>query len=354
MGAKKSPVKSQKPLPGFQTKGYLTQEGWTTVSTLLNQGVSIRETARRCGVDPATVCYWKKRNYCPATSPMRNREGTVEGDSPKKRRQRMVKSLTRATDSRGLRRRNSCNAVRKALIERGIGVSIKTVHHDLKAIGLKCYRRGKGPRLTPEKHERRVKFAMRERGTLHNIWFSDEKIFNCNDHQHTQWAEDIDEVVPRATEKFSVGLHVWGVVGVGYRQLVFLPEGTVNADGYKDTVKRFMLRQYKTKLKTVPSLRFMQDGASAHTASLSQLREWGVNMLEGWPATSPDLNPIENVWSLMSHRVSNEVCKTRDDLVRAVEDAWFAIPDRVIDNLVLSFKRRLEKCVEVNGKKVQK
>ena len=52
----------------------------------------------------------------------------------------------------------------------------------------------------------------------------------------------------------------------------------------------------------------MQDNAPVHIARLVQdwLREWtsqnGVELMD-WPAMSPDLNPIENVWALLKENI---------------------------------------------------
>ena len=69
---------------------------------------------------------------------------------------------------------------------------------------------------------------------------------------------------------------------------------------------------YKEILKThVPNLRtaisqlavFMQDNALCHIAKSVKifLSEEDVIVME-WPAQSPDMNPIENVWKLLNER----------------------------------------------------
>ncbi len=55
---------------------------------------------------------------------------------------------------------------------------------------------------------------------------------------------------------------------------------------------------------------FQQDLAPAHTAksTKSWLNNHGVGVLD-WPANSPDLNPTENIWSIVKRKMRNKRLK---------------------------------------------
>ena len=60
-----------------------------------------------------------------------------------------------------------------------------------------------------------------------------------------------------------------------------------------------------------PNFIFQQDNARAHTARVVQnhFAQNGVNVKE-WPASSPDLNPMEHCWDALKQQVYRHVDNT--------------------------------------------
>ena len=75
-----------------------------------------------------------------------------------------------------------------------------------------------------------------------------------------------------------------------------------------------------------------------------------VEVLPWWPANSPDLNPIENVWEWMERKLKKRVCRTDDELWEAVKAAWDAVSMKLVKTLCESMPRRLKKVRKSQGK----
>ena len=79
-----------------------------------------------------------------------------------------------------------------------------------------------------------------------------------------------------------------------------------------------------------------------------------MKLLKNWPPNSPDLSPIENVWSMVQSLVDEYNPTNKEDLIKSVRKAWRKLSQGYIYDSVLSFDARLKACVASNGEKVTK
>ena len=73
-----------------------------------------------------------------------------------------------------------------------------------------------------------------------------------------------------------------------------------------------------------------------------------------WPSKSPDVNPIENVWGLLSRRVYAEgkQFESKSELKASILHEWNAIDPEYLQKLVDSMKKRCLRVFKVNGKAI--
>ncbi|GFU67180.1 transposable element Tcb1 transposase [Trichonephila clavipes] len=70
-----------------------------------------------------------------------------------------------------------------------------------------------------------------------------------------------------------------------------------------------------------------------------------------WPVRSPDLSPIENMWSMVAQRLTQITppAATPDLLWPRVEAAWSAVPQEHIQSLFESMPKRVAAVISNNG-----
>ncbi len=144
--------------------------------------------------------------------------------------------------------------------------------------------------------------------------------------------------------KFPQPVMIWGAMSsAGVGPLCFL-KTNITALVYQEMLEHFMLPSADLLFKDA-DLIFQQDLAPAHTAksTKSWLNDHGVGVLD-WPANSPDLNPIENVWGIVKKKMRNKRPKNADELKATVKETWFYVPYRTFR---CSFK---EKCPQSGAK----
>jgi len=101
----------------------------------------------------------------------------------------------------------------------------------------------------------------------------------------------------------------------------------------------------------------MEDGVGYHqnaaNARRKQLEEdgwigWGPG---SWPSSSPDLNPIENLWHILRSNIRKSKVQPRNEeaLTQALLEEWEKLDLELVNKLCLSMPKRLEAVIAAEG-----
>ncbi|KAG3071664.1 hypothetical protein PI124_g21109 [Phytophthora idaei] len=164
--------------------------------------------------------------------------------------------------------------------------------------------------------------------------FSDEKKFNLDGPDCVQyyWHHLRHEAEVYSTRQSGGGsVMVWGAFCAnGTFELVVL-EGNQDSERYIYTLSEHLL-PFTNSMYGRECI-FQHDNASIHayTATKQFLKGGKVDVME-WPAKSPDLNAIENMWGVLVRAVyaHGRQFQTREALIETIKMSWAAIGEGVI------------------------
>lgn len=190
---------------------------------------------------------------------------------------------------------------------------------------------------------------------LKSIIFSDESKFNLfySDGKVSVWREPgkgLNECYLSPTIKHGGGsVMVWACFSYyGPGNLVFI-DGTMDAIGYVDILSR-NLQASATKMG-LSSFIFQQDNDPKHTAKLTKkyFERKNIRTL-CWPAQSPDMNPIENLWGLIKTKIAEKKPKNINELKQIISKEWSELSVSVCQKYAMSFRKRTMALIRAEGK----
>ena len=252
------------------------------------------------------------------------------------------------------------------------GVSIDTARRTLDKIGLNSYIPRHKPLLSAANIAARLRWIQE---TIHTdfkkVLYTDESAFRVGDtgRRRVIRAKGEAYLPQHINPVFRRGatLHVWGAIYHGHKfPLVRFElakarrEGgktiaaqTITSDVYMRQILAGPLNDYVRSLQQEGhAVSVVEDGAPVHTATqVKTLRQVSDFPTQFHPPSSPDLNPIENCWAILKHRICSLPTHptSADELWQAVQRLWDEMEQEIHDRAIESMTRRREDLKRVKG-----
>ena len=75
----------------------------------------------------------------------------------------------------------------------------------------------------------------------------------------------------------------------------------------------------------------------------------GIIKLMKWPAQSPDLNPIEQLWALLDEKINKSRATNLSSLFDQLNNAWKTIDTNILKKYVNSMHSRCRAVIKAKG-----
>ena len=330
------------------------------IISLRENGRTVAEIAEETGRHKTTIARWLRRFEEEGEDGMNQRHKT--GRPPR----------TSAEQDAAMVEVASCHPfmpLRDVAAAAGVeDIHVSSVSARLKKAGLETYKPCGKLALSEQNKGNRLLFAQEAIDRYppefwKSVVFTDEKIFR------TDLTGRVRVRRPRGArheERFTVtkdssgreSVHCWAWIdGHGNGELHRI-EGRHTADSYVAVLEDVLLPTLQAMRPGGEPYVLQQDNAPQHTARVTKAwladHQEEINVLD-WPAKSPDLNTIENVWALMTQELTEDRrCGRRltaDELWTNIKRKWEELRLRtaVFETLAGSMGRRLQCVVDAAG-----
>lgn len=230
-------------------------------------------------------------------------------------------------------------------------VSTRTIQRRLKSGGLESRLQTRKPLISTVNKKKRLNFVKqyidKDSPFWDSILWSDESKFELFGSKKRQrvWRKKgeglLDQNLKKTVKHGGGSIMVWGCFAAnGVGELV-LVEGIMTGASYVELVRNNVQKSAR-KLHLGRRFVFQQDNDPKHTSKIAKeyFKKSKINVLD-WPPQSPDLNPIEILWSILEAKIPKHQRRNKTEFFVALKEAWESIDIDTTSKLVRSLPRRL-------------
>lgn len=264
-----------------------------------------------------------------------------------------------------------CNVLRRNPFESAVTATnisnfpgtVRTARRRLQESGLRNYSAARAPFLTQIHKEARIGFSLEFMVNGMDFWnrviFSDEKTFQSyyDGRMRVYRPQNMrhnEKYTHKIKKSGHFSINVWACISYNGRGAICRLQNRLNGDAYINILENILVPYARNNYQN--NFIFQQDNCRAHTciATRNWFEENHIEVLP-WPANSPDLNPMENLWGIMTKKNynSNFRAHTSEELWQQIVTCWEALDLAHVQNLITSMPKRLEEIIKENGSKIK-